>query len=336
MQALLTQIQPATAAHWIDGILICLLLFYAIEGFFEGAVYAVFDLLKFVTSFVAGLFLYGLVGQIFIQLLHMPKGYANALGFFFAAFLIEIILHLFLQNIIKNVNVFIHSLGPKWSKLNNFIGILPGLLSGSVLVMFIVTVLTALPVSPFLKNAITNSSLGSFFVGRSQTLEKNIAAVFGGAADETLNFLTIEPQSNASVALGFTTNKGVVDSASEEQMLTMVNEERTKRGIAPLTMDSPLQNLARDYAKEMLAKGYFSHYSPEGLSPFDRMNNAHIVYTYAGENLAFSGNVALAMQGLMNSQGHRENILSVHYKKVGIGVIDAGIYGEMFVQEFTD
>jgi len=44
----------------------------------------------------------------------------------------------------------------------------------------------------------------------------------------------------------------------------------------------------------------------------------------------------LAMQGLMNSPGHRANILSPSFHKVGIGVLDAGIYGEMFVQEFTD
>jgi uncharacterized protein YkwD len=86
----------------------------------------------------------------------------------------------------------------------------------------------------------------------------------------------------------------------------------------------------------MLARGYFSHYTPEGLSPFDRMTQAGIAYTSAGENLAFSPNVQLAMQGLMQSPGHRANILSKDYGKVGIGVIDGGIYGEMFVQEFTN
>ena len=119
-------------------------------------------------------------------------------------------------------------------------------------------------------------------------------------------------------------------------MLEDVNKERTSRGIAPVEMDTSLQQLARNYAQEMLAKGYFSHYTPDGLSPFDRMNSAHIQFTYAGENLAFSANEDLAMQGLMNSPGHRENILSKNYHKIGIGVIDAGIYGEMFVQEFTD
>ncbi|MGH7246459.1 MAG: CAP domain-containing protein, partial [Candidatus Levyibacteriota bacterium] len=78
------------------------------------------------------------------------------------------------------------------------------------------------------------------------------------------------------------------------------------------------------------------HYTLQGLSPFDRMSAADIIYTFAGENLAFSPNVNLAMQGLMNSKGHRENILSKNFHRVGVGVLDAGVYGEMFVQEFTD
>jgi len=97
-----------------------------------------------------------------------------------------------------------------------------------------------------------------------------------------------------------------------------------------------LQPVGRAHAADMLKRGYFSHYTPEGLSPFDRMEQAGITYLYAGENLAFSPNVTLAMQGLMNSPGHRENILSEHFGRVGIGVLDAGVYGEMFVQEFRD
>ncbi|KKR88441.1 MAG: SCP-like protein extracellular [Candidatus Gottesmanbacteria bacterium GW2011_GWA2_41_12] len=66
------------------------------------------------------------------------------------------------------------------------------------------------------------------------------------------------------------------------------------------------------------------------------MKNAGIFYTEAGENLAFAPNVNIAHAGLMNSPGHRANILSPDFGKVGIGVIDGGIYGEMFVQKFTD
>lgn len=335
MQQLLSQLPQGTSGHWVDGILVCMLLFYAVEGYITGAVYATFDFLKFVGSFLCGLFFYGIFGRLLIYLFSMPKGYANALGFFLTAFLTELLLHIFLRKPIRKIFKLIFSYGPFWKRMNNIVGILPGLLSGTVLVMFIVTVLTALPVSPFFKHAIADSILGSFFIGRSENMQKDVSSIFGGASQETLNFLTVEPQSNTSVSLGFTTT-GVVDTTAEDQMVLMVNNERESRGIATLTTDSSLQTLARTYAQEMLTRGYFSHYTPESLSPFDRMNAAHIPFTFAGENLAFSANVQLAMQGLMNSTGHRENILSTNYHKVGIGVIDAGIYGEMFVQEFTD
>lgn len=336
MNQIFASIPVSAASHWVDAILVCILLFYVLEGFFSGAVYALFDLLKFVASFVFGLFLYSFAGNLLMHFLHMPKGYANAVGFFLIAFFTEVLLHIILQKPVKMVNAYMLSQGSIWKKTNLILGILPGVLSGAVLAMFVVTVLVALPVSPYVRTAVSNARLGSFFADRSQLLQKDVAAVFGGAAQDTLNFLTVEPQSNESVSLGFHTTAVSVDASAQQEMLQMVNKERTSRGIAPLTMDPNLQTLAEIYAREMLSQGYFSHYTPDGQSPFDRMNKAGIQYTYAGENLAFSANVQLAMQGLMNSPGHRANILNVHYHKIGIGVINAGIYGEMFDQEFTD
>ena len=61
-----------------------------------------------------------------------------------------------------------------------------------------------------------------------------------------------------------------------------------------------------------------------------------IEYSLAGENLALAPTVETAHKGLMNSKGHRENILDEDYRQMGIGVIDNGVYGKMFVQVFTD
>ena len=119
-------------------------------------------------------------------------------------------------------------------------------------------------------------------------------------------------------------------------MFNLVNEERKKAGFKPLTEDPSLRELGRNLCKDMFMRGYFSHYTPEGKSPFDRMAESDIAFTYAGENLALAPSSKLAMQGLMNSPGHRANILSKNFGTVGIGVIDGGVYGEMFCQEFTD
>jgi len=120
-------------------------------------------------------------------------------------------------------------------------------------------------------------------------------------------------------------------------MIKLVNQERAGQGIKPLTLDSKLVDLARSYGKETLENGLFSHVSSvDGTTPSDRADRAGISYSVFGENLAFAPDVYVAHQGLMNSEGHRKNILSVDFARVGIGVISGGIYGEIFVQEFAN
>ncbi|MEK7065349.1 MAG: CAP domain-containing protein, partial [Patescibacteria group bacterium] len=78
------------------------------------------------------------------------------------------------------------------------------------------------------------------------------------------------------------------------------------------------------------------HVNPEGKDAGDRLGDGGVTYFVAGENLAYAPDVATAHEGLMNSEGHRKNILEPQFRKVGIGVIDGGVYGEMFTQNFTD
>lgn len=120
----------------------------------------------------------------------------------------------------------------------------------------------------------------------------------------------------------------------EQQMLNLVNAERTKNGLAPLQIDMELVRLARMKSADMIAKNYFSHTSPTYGSPFDMMNSAGIAYRTAGENLAGAGSVTSAHTNLMNSSGHRANILNSAFTHIGIGIIDGGPYGKMFTQMF--
>lgn len=124
-------------------------------------------------------------------------------------------------------------------------------------------------------------------------------------------------------------------SASEEQQaLTLVNKDRAANGLPALKANSQLTQLARNYAKDMISRGFFSHYNPEGLSPFDRMNRAGISYKTAGENLAVDTSVAAAEKSFMNSSGHRANILNRAYTEVGIGVVHSSNGSLYVVQEF--
>ncbi|CCO07965.1 CAP domain-containing protein [Desulforamulus hydrothermalis] len=129
---------------------------------------------------------------------------------------------------------------------------------------------------------------------------------------------------------------GGISTADEQAMLNLINKERAAKGLKPLAMDAKLSQIARLKAQDMIDKNYFSHQSPTYGSPFDMMKNNGITYHYAGENLAGAPDVNTAHTNLMDSPTHRANILSERYSKVGIGVVNGGPYGKMYVQEFTD
>jgi uncharacterized protein YkwD len=223
-----------------------------------------------------------------------------------------------------------------FKKSDHLAGLIPGGLSAFIVLSFILTVIVALPSSPFIKQMVTGSKIGSRLVANTSDIEDKLNNIFGGALTETLNFLTVEPQSNETLMLHFKVANGTVDKQAELDMYQMVNAQRAKAGLALLTYDNKLADVGRAHSQDMFMKGYFSHYTPSGLSPFDRMSDAGIAFAFAGENLALAPSTPLAMQGLMNSPGHRANILSPHYNKIGIGAIDGGIYGIMFSQEFTN
>ena len=122
----------------------------------------------------------------------------------------------------------------------------------------------------------------------------------------------------------------------EKQMLDLVNQERVKAGLKPLAPDPELTEVARKHSADMFARGYFAHDTPEGVTPFDRMRAANVRFLTAGENLALAPTIPVAHTGLMNSPGHRANILRPEFGRVGIGVMDGGMRGLMVSQEFRN
>ena len=124
-------------------------------------------------------------------------------------------------------------------------------------------------------------------------------------------------------------------TSAEQQMLNLINQERAKAGLQPLQADAQLTKLARMKSQDMINKGYFSHNSPTYGSPFDMMKAYGVSYRTAGENIAGNQSVQAAHTALMNSSGHRANILNASYTHVGIGIVEGGPYGMMFTQMFV-
>ncbi|KUK52454.1 MAG: Sporulation uncharacterized protein YkwD [Desulfotomaculum sp. 46_296] len=123
-------------------------------------------------------------------------------------------------------------------------------------------------------------------------------------------------------------------NADEQKMVDLVNNERRKAGLSTLKVNLDLVKIARLKGEDMIENNYFSHTSPTYGSPFDMMSQFGISYKTAGENLAGAPTVESAHQNLMNSAGHRANILNSSFKEIGIGVVEGSKYGKIFVQMF--
>lgn len=123
-------------------------------------------------------------------------------------------------------------------------------------------------------------------------------------------------------------------TADESKMVNLVNQARTEQGVKPLSVNSQLVTLARRKSQDMVDKNYFSHTSPTYGSPFDMMKNAGVKYSTAGENIAGAATTESAHQNLMNSPGHRANILNSSFTQIGIGIVSGSLYGKIFTQMF--
>jgi len=127
--------------------------------------------------------------------------------------------------------------------------------------------------------------------------------------------------------------EGVSNASYLTQVVELVNQERKKAGLSPLEIDTNLANAAQVRAKELVDN--FSHTRPNGSSCFTAFSEAGVEYISVGENIAAGYSTPeKVVEGWMNSEGHRANILG-DYTHIGVGlqVIDSG-YQYYWVQCF--
>ena len=130
-----------------------------------------------------------------------------------------------------------------------------------------------------------------------------------------------------------TTDKDVTEY--EKEVVRLVNIERSKNGLSPLTYDWELSRVARYKSQDMKDNNYFSHTSPTYGSPFQMMKIFGISYKTAGENIAKGYKTPKAVvNGWMNSSGHRGNILNPSFTRIGVGYVNDGHYWtQMFISK---
>jgi uncharacterized protein YkwD len=114
----------------------------------------------------------------------------------------------------------------------------------------------------------------------------------------------------------------------------LLNLARLEANQEPLAFSEGLANVAIGHARAMYGQGYFSHVSPVTGTVADRVDSAGIPYRVVGENLALAVTPSQVHAGLMDSPGHKENILRSTFRRVGIAAIK-GPMGYMVVQVFS-
>lgn len=121
----------------------------------------------------------------------------------------------------------------------------------------------------------------------------------------------------------------------ELQMFDLTNATRVQHGLKALVWDEQVRETARKHSADMAEHNYFNHTNLEGQSPFDRMLADQITFSVAGENLAYGQFSSIfAHEGLMNSIGHRKNILQADFDYLGVGVAFNGESHPYYTQNY--
>jgi uncharacterized protein YkwD len=323
--------------NWADLIALAIIIWSAYAATRRGFVAVLLSLIGFTAALAIAFTFTPALSNFITQQFNMALIWSTPLAFLSLWIVTEVIFASIERGVVRRYRYTLQQ-----SPSNRLLATIPGAIQGAILCAVLLTLAALLPLQNDVRQDVLNSAIGGRLVSATLELERPFENIFGPAARQALGFITVEPPaesgevSEQGIQLQFTVSDAKPDPADEAGMLSLVNQERTSRGLVALQMDDTLVQLGRSHADDMFKRGYFSHITPEGKDPFDRMHDAGVIFGVAGENLALAPTLQIAHDGLMNSPGHRANILNPSFRKIGIGVLDGGVYGKMFVQEFTD
>lgn len=315
----------------LDLAIIAMILLNAIQGWRDGFIASALGLLAAVAGVVVALRLYDDVSPHVESLVGIDPAFAPSVSFVLllvgSGLLFGVLTTVFVAKLPKRLRT---------NGMNRLFGLVPGIVTGIIGMSVASALLLALPLPAEFGAAARQSTLMGPLAGLTQRLGEQVQPIFGDALDATVKLRTIHPESDEMVELGYTVANALPRPDLALEMVVLVNQERTARGLPELSFDDRLAAVAEAHSRDMFEHGYFSHYTPDGLSPFDRLQQANVPYRVAGENLAHAPTLAIAHDGLMASPGHRENLLRPEFGRIGISVLDGGPRGLMITQLFQE
>ncbi|HZC30815.1 MAG TPA: CvpA family protein [Gaiellaceae bacterium] len=310
--------------------MVAIVVLAVVGGIRAGFIATLYGLVSWVLSLVLAFAMLGPLAFLLIAITGMAAPMAHVVTFVAVLLVVEAVFAVVGHVIVWPLVQVVHATGAG-RVLDRILGILPSVLRALLLTAIGLAALVLLPVGNDVRNEIDGSRLGSALVSEVAAAQPYLGHLIDGSAP----LLVTELESDQEQKLDLPADLALeADPQAEAQMLEFVDQQRQSAGLQPLTLDTRLTLVARQHSEEMFRLRYFGHQSPVSGSPFDRLAAAGIHYSRAGENLAYAQSVVIADQALMSSPGHRANILRPEFTRIGIGVISAGAYGEMFTQEF--
>jgi uncharacterized protein YkwD len=315
----------------IDILLILVVLVAAWNGWRKGFLTGILELASWVASLAIGFYSYTYVAA-FLQNSFPAIGvWSQPVAFTAIVMISKLAISILIREVLIAASPNLHR-----NAVNHLMGVIPGIVTGLVYATIMAAILFAAPINESIASEARKSELAKSLEKEVDWTNAKFSPIFEDAVKEALVSKTVEARPDETITLHFKLTNAKARPDLESQMLQMVNEERKKAGLSVLKPDPELTIVARQHSQDMFARGYFSHYTPEKKDPFDRMKEAHVKFLAAGENLALGQSLDICHKGLMNSPGHRANILHPSFGRVGIGILDGGLYGLMISQEFRN
>ncbi len=317
--------------NYVDLILLLIIILAAIHGFRRGFIIGILEIIALAASILAAFYFYPAIAKQFALFLTFQERwllpFAFLVTFLLSRLIIGTILYFLFKQLPKNIHL---------NKTNKVAGIIPGLAKGFFYASLMGMLFLFIRLWPGLNQQTRESYIANTLTQKMEQLDNAISSDISEKVKQSISKLTIEPESDETILLHFKIEHPIVNEKFENHLLVLVNAERRKANIQLLARDTALRTVAREHSRDMFQKGYFSHVSLEDTTPFDRIKSHKIKYTTAGENLALAQTVEIAHMGLMNSPGHRANILNPAFGRMGVGIMDGGIFGLMVTQNFRN
>src|SRR5947208_3412883 len=231
------------AFNLIDILLLLLVLVSIIGGYRRGFILGVLDLAGWVLSLLVGLSFYQPVARWLAFYVHsLPKIWSRPIAFILIAIAVGMAVHFLGHAMLKRLGKDIHQ-----RRVNRFLGSIPGLANGLITAAIVSALLLAIPLNEAMRERARASASVNRLAIYTERLEAALHPVFGEAIAETLNLLTVRPESNERVSLPYTVAAPRPRPELEARMLDLVNQERVATGLRPLESDPELTQVARAF-----------------------------------------------------------------------------------------